>query len=151
MKILRTTDPSFKKQWKRFLERSSSTPANVEETVRKILKDIQRNGDRALKKYTRKFDRHLPQSLLESRGEVRAAYKEIKSEDLRSLRMAASRIEHFHTIQKKGFQKSWKIQKDGMAVGESIQAIERAGIYVPGGLAAYPSTVLMNAMAARVA
>lgn len=151
MKILRTTDRSFKKTWSRFLERSSGTPPAVERAVRSILEDVRCHGDRAILRYTKKFDHHHPRSIEVSRREISDACRKAGRRELVSLKLAASRIRAFHLKQAQQLPRSWKNQKAGGLLGEQVLPIERVGIYVPGGLAAYPSTVLMNAIPAKVA
>jgi histidinol dehydrogenase len=151
MKILKTTEASFKKSFQKILDRSSDDSSEAEKIVRKVLQDVRRHGDRAILKYTKQFDRHAPRSLQVSRAEIAAAYREVGKAALPSLKIAARRIEDYHVLQATLIAKSWKTKKDGIVVGERTTPIERVGIYVPGGLAAYPSTVLMNGIPAQVA
>jgi histidinol dehydrogenase len=151
MRILRTKQPSFRKIFEEFLERTDKFPAAVEKAVRKILEEVRRNGDRAVLKYTKRFDRFTPRPIEVSRAEIRDAYAQVRRTDLASLRLAAKRIERFHRIQYRKLSSSWKTKEGGLALGEEIRPLFRVGIYVPGGLAAYPSTVLMNAIPARIA
>lgn len=151
MKILQTTGRFFKKAWSRFLERSSLTPPAVEKAVRSILENVRRHGDRALLRYTQKFERHRPRSIEVSRREIAEAYRKAGRRELASLKLAASRIRSFHLEQARRLPRSWKNRKGGGLLGERVLPLDRVGIYVPGGLAAYPSTVLMNAIPAKVA
>ncbi len=131
------------------IQKEKMSPIN--KTVEKILDDVRRNGDRTLIRYTRKFDGHSPRSLEVSRAEVRAAFRKIDGRGLASLKLAAKRIKKFHELQRKQCGVSWQSHQGGITVGEEVRPLERIGIYVPGGLAAYPSTVLMNSIPARVA
>lgn len=153
MKILKTTQRGFQKKFRKILERSDASSGDVERAVRKIIEDVRRNGDRALLQYTKRFDRFTPKPIEVSRAEIRNAYRRVRQTDLASLRLAAKRIERFHRIQCGRLSSSWKwkTRKRGILLGEEIRPLARVGIYVPGGLAAYPSTVLMNAIPARVA
>lgn len=149
MKILKTTQSGFQKKFRKILDRSDASSGQVEKTVRRIMEDVRRNGDRALLKYTKKFDRFTPRPIEVSRAEIRDAYHRVRQADLASLRLAAKRIERFHGLQK--LPSSWKTREGGILLGEEVRPLSRVGIYVPGGLAAYPSTVLMNAIPARMA
>lgn len=126
----------------------------IETTVKKILSDVQRHGDSALLRYTQKFDGHSPKNFEIEKKEIREAYRRIDKKGLASLKLAAKRIRKFHELQRIQLGKSWRTSlngQDGILVGEEIRSLERVGIYVPGGLAAYPSTVLMNTIPAQVA
>ena len=151
MKVIRTKAPGFSKQFNGILTRSREESAEVEASVRRILEDVRKNGDRAVLKYTKKFDRHSPKRLEVSGAEIREAYRRVSQKDLRALKIAAKRITEFHETQRKNGIRSWKTRRDGALLGEIVQPLQRVGIYVPGGLGAYPSTVLMNAIPARIA
>lgn len=116
--------------------------------VGRILEDVRRRGDRAVMKYTRKFDRVTPASLRISASEVRGAARKVDSEFMRALEKSASRIRRFHERQR---EDSWSYVFEGATLGQIIRPIERVGVYVPGGKAAYPSSVLMNVIPAQVA
>jgi histidinol dehydrogenase len=123
----------------------------VEGPVRKILGDLRKDGDSALFRLTRKYDGWLPssRSVRVTSVEIQKALKALSREEREALEFAARRIEGFHSLQ---LQKSWSFaEEDGTILGQIVRPIERVGIYVPGGKAAYPSSVLMNAIPARVA
>ncbi|MBI4849708.1 MAG: histidinol dehydrogenase [Nitrospirae bacterium] len=120
----------------------------IQKTVRKIISDVKRQGDRAVKKYTEKFDRIKLKGLAISRKEIESSAKEVDDKFLKALRHAASRIKKFHEQQR---EKSWQFSENGITTGQIIRPVERVGVYVPGGKAAYPSTVLMNVIPAQVA
>ncbi len=153
MKILKITDLAFSKNFDRLLRRDLPSFKKIEKTVRDILENVRKRGDRALFAYTQKFDGWTPTSktIEVSPREIAQAFRRVGREAFRSLELAAKRIERFHRIQGDRFFHPWMIRKDGIRLGEIIRPIERVGIYVPGGLAAYPSTVLMNTIPARVA
>ncbi len=151
MKTLKSSAPGFQKKLDKTLGRSTKESKKIETVVSKIIQDVQKNGDPALRHYTKKFDHHTLKNFEVTSSEIEAAYQKIGWEELNSLKMAASRIEAFHRIQKEKVLSSWGMDQDGIFVGEEIRALHRIGIYVPGGLAAYPSTVLMNAIPASVA
>jgi histidinol dehydrogenase len=133
------------------LSRRASTSERedtVQKTVRTILSDVRRHGDKALRRYTEKFDSIKPGKLSVDRKEINAAARKVENSVLRSLELSAGRIRIFHERQK---EKSWQFARDGITVGQIIRPVQRAGVYVPGGKAAYPSTVLMNVIPAQVA
>ena len=126
--------------------------ARVERVVKSIIADVRRRGDAAVLAYTRRFDGVKARSVsaLEISGrKLRAALKKTSRSDLRALRSAAARIRRFHERQR---AHSWTVRDaDGTLLGQKVSPLERVGIYVPGGKAAYPSSVLMNAIPAKVA
>jgi histidinol dehydrogenase len=117
----------------------------VQKTVRKILADVRKRGDAAVRAYTKKFDGVSPREFSVSEKHISA----IPEEQAAALRAAHQRIKAFH---EKQLQKSWDFtDADGTRLGQQVSALERVGLYVPGGKAAYPSSVLMNAVPAKVA
>ena len=117
----------------------------VQKTVRKILADVRKRGDAAVRAYTKKFDGVSPRQFELGAGLIDA----IPREQADALRAAHDRIRAFHERQ---LQKSWDFtDSDGTRLGQQVSPLERVGIYVPGGKAAYPSSVLMNAVPAKVA
>lgn len=125
---------------------------DVNEIVEGILKDIKENGDNALIKYTKKFDGFMINDIKEivaSKEEIEDGAKNVGEQFLRILNRAKSQIEEFHKNQ---IEKSWSIYKEnGVIMGQIIRPLERVAVYVPGGTAAYPSTVLMNIIPAKLA
>ncbi|MDG2990477.1 histidinol dehydrogenase [Candidatus Synechococcus calcipolaris G9] len=122
-----------------------------EATVQQILQTVQRQGDRALVHYTAEFDQvDLTVETLRVKGdELDAAYQQVSKELLDAIRLAHKQIEHFH---RQHLPKSWvQFNPDQVVLGKRYTPVDVAGIYVPGGRAAYPSTVLMNAIPAKVA
>ena len=124
----------------------------VQETVRRILADVRRRGDAAVLAYARRFDRVKARTVagLEIKpGTLRKALSGIARNDLQALRAAASRLRNFHQRQ---LSASWQFaERDGTRLGQRVFPLDRVGLYVPGGKAAYPSSVLMNAIPAKVA
>jgi histidinol dehydrogenase len=125
---------------------------NKEATVREILQSIKRLGDRALLDYTAEFDGQrfeTGQSLLVTSAELDAAYQRVDHDLLEAIRLAKQKIEAFHRMK---IPQSWVHFADqGVVLGKRYTPVDRAGIYIPGGRAVYPSTVLMNAIPALVA
>ena len=151
IKVVKTSEPAFKSLMMRILQRRGSREGKVEKKVAEILRAVQKTGDRALARYTRLFDRvRLTRSTMEVKpSEIERAMKKVPAKDLLTLRLAARRIAAFHRHQ---LQKSWQYRDPiGMLLGQRITPLERVGVYVPGGKASYPSTVLMNAIPAKVA
>ena len=122
---------------------------NVEEVVADIIADVRKNGDRALKAYCEKFDGARLEDLEVSPEEIDAAFGIVEPEFIDILNEAADNIRAFHQKQvRNSFVMS---EKDGVILGQKILPIEKAGLYVPGGTAAYPSTVLMDSIPAKIA
>ncbi len=122
-----------------------------EATVREILNAVRSSGDEALLHYTAKFDQQTlaPGGLRITGAEIDTAYQQVSSELLQAIQVACKNIEAFH---KQRLPKNWvTFEEDGVVLGKRYTPVARAGIYVPGGRAAYPSTVMMNAIPARVA
>ena len=125
------------------------TSASVEAVVREIIENVRQNGDAALREYARKFDGAELDALAVTPQELRQAREAVDPELLAILEEAAQNIRHFHEQQKRtGFLVS---DRPGVFLGQRIRPVDRAGLYVPGGTAAYPSTVLMDAIPAKIA
>lgn len=140
-----------KKYLDNFRNREEKNQQNVTETVGGILKDIRENGDRALIKYTGRFDSKKinKSNILVTDREIKDAYEASGSKFIKALKAAAKNIIFFHERQKRN---SWMVTGDnGVILGQQVRPLEKVGIYVPGGTAAYPSSVLMNALPAKVA
>jgi histidinol dehydrogenase len=151
VRVVRTTEPAFRSLMIRILQRRGRREGPVEKRVGEIVRAVQKTGDRALVRYTRLFDRtRLTRSTMEvKRSEIERAMAKVPVKDLQSLHLAAKRIAAFHRRQ---LEKSWQYRdRLGILLGQRITPLERVGVYVPGGKASYPSTVLMNAIPARIA
>jgi len=147
MKILRT-----KKEIDSFLSRlrqraKGASPEIVKKTSQ-IFDSIRKRGDRALLEFTKRFDGHSPKSLLINPKKIREIASKADQRVVSALRLSAERIKRFHERQR---ESSWKIKERGIVLGQIIRPLERVGVYVPGGKASYPSTVLMNVIPAQVA
>jgi len=121
---------------------------NVESTVRRILEDVRKNGDKALKKYTERFDSIKLKNIFINKKEIESLANKADKKVLKALELSAKRIRAFHERQK---EKSWAFSKDGITLGQIVRPLQRVGIYIPGGKASYPSSVLMNVIPAQVA
>lgn len=149
--LLRTTDSTYQRRLQQLLTRGESASAEVETRVREILQRVKKTGDRALCAYTKQFDRVqlTPGSLPVTKAEMAAAFEVLPRADRMALQTAAKRITAFHSKQR---QYSWSYRDPlGVTLGQAITPLERVGVYVPGGKAAYPSSVLMNVIPAKVA
>ena len=142
--------PKAKDGLQRIAQRTSGdAQIKAMESVQKILSDVQRDGDQALIHYTKTFDNYNPEPLIIEEVKLKAAWEELNPRLKEALKLAHKRIENFHKLQ---LPKDIYIEGDfGEMMGRRWQPVERAGIYIPGGRAAYPSTVLMNAIPAKVA
>lgn len=130
-------------------ERSRNTNKDVTETVSEIINNVMMNGDKAVREYTIKFDGKAPDTFEVPKEELTALTANCDPEFIATLKKAADNIRNFHERQK---QKSWLTTKDnGVIMGQRIRGLKRVGLYVPGGTAAYPSSVLMNAIPAKIA
>lgn len=129
--------------------RSGEIDANVTKTVQEIINDVRSRRDDAVKDYTLKFDGVDIRKFELAQDDIDKAYNEVSENITQSLNRAAANIRDFHERQK---QQSWMtVKEDGVMLGQRIRGLARVGIYVPSGRAAYPSSVLMNAIPAKVA
>jgi len=149
--IVKTSGPRLAELERKLARRGAALEAPVEAAVRRIIADVRRRGDRAVEAATLRFDRvRVPRARrLIGREEMRRAHLALGSAERRALETAARRISAFHRRQGEA---SWRYRDaTGVLLGQEIRPLERVGIYVPGGSAFYPSSVLMNAIPARVA
>lgn len=124
-------------------------PANVEQTVADIIADVRQNGDAALLKYNEKFDEAVMTSVEVTETEIDGAIASLEPEFIAIMEEAAENIRAFH---EKQVRNSFVIsEKEGVVIGQKVIPVEKAGLYVPGGTAAYPSSVLMNCIPAKIA
>ena len=132
----------------KILSREIQSYGEYEESVRQIVADVMTGGDAAVKKYTRKFDGVSVDGLTVSGDEIDEAFASVSPRFLEVVKKSAENIAEFHSKQKKS---GFEINRDGVTLGQKYTAVEKAGLYVPGGTASYPSTVLMNAVPAKIA
>ena len=129
--------------------RREETNFNVEDIVKDILADVSKNGDKALIYYAEKFDKCKLNNLLVTEEEFEEAFSLVDDEFVNILKKASENIKEFHTKQ---LRKGFEIKKqNGVIIGQKITPIEKVGLYVPGGTAVYPSTVLMDSIPAKIA
>ena len=151
IRFLQFSDAGFEEAFRTISERGETTPAGILQTVEAILADVRERGDAALFEYTERFDRlKLDATTLEvSTAEIEQALAAVDRETLATLQLAADRIATFHRRQKEA---TWLTDDEpDIRLGQMVTPLDRVGIYVPGGKAAYPSSVLMNAVPAKVA
>lgn len=151
MRIVELTESTRKNVLNDLLKRSPNNYSEYEEAVNEILSNVKENGDQALFEYTLKFDKFqlTPENIRVTREEIREAYAQMDSELVEVIKRSAANIRAFH---EKQLRNSWfDAKEDGTILGMKITPIGRVGVYVPGGKAAYPSSVLMNVIPAKVA
>ena len=152
---LSTASASFEAEFKARLHWSAQADAEIEQRVADILADVQQRGDAAVLDYTARFDGLQARVMTElelTQTELRAAFDSIPTAQRDALQAAASRVRSYHEAQKKACGESWSYRdEDGTLLGQKLTPLDRVGIYVPGGKATYPSSVLMNAIPAHVA
>ncbi|TAL20137.1 MAG: histidinol dehydrogenase, partial [Aquabacterium sp.] len=152
---LSTAQADFQDQFQRVLHWSAETDHAIEERVAAILADVRARGDAAVLEYTKRFDGVDAAGVgaLElTQSELQAALASIPAARRNALEAAARRVRAYHERQLDACGRSWSYRdEDGTLLGQKVTPLDRAGIYVPGGKAAYPSSVLMNAIPAKVA
>jgi len=152
---LNTADAGFEAAFAARLHWSADTDAAIEQRVADILADVQKRGDAAVLEYTQRFDglQAADVKALEiTQAELQAALDSLPAVQREALQAAAARVRKYHEAQKKASGESWSYRdEDGTLLGQKVTPLDRVGIYVPGGKAAYPSSVLMNAIPAHVA
>lgn len=152
---LSTANSSFEAEFKARLHWSAEADAAIEQRVADILADVQQRGDAAVLEYTRRFDGLTVSTVAElelTQTELKAAFDALPDAQREALLAAAKRVRSYHEAQKKASGESWSYRdEDGTLLGQKVTPLDRVGIYVPGGKATYPSSVLMNAIPAHVA
>ena len=152
MLFLDINNTDFDTRFAAILTRGEETSLQVTEVVRGIIKDIRSSGDDALLEYTNRFDRlglADAAGLEISSAEIEAAVAAVPADDLAALQLAVERVARFHEKQK---QQTWlSTEESDILLGQKVTPLNRVGIYVPGGKASYPSSVIMNAVPAKVA
>ncbi len=155
LRQLDTASASFEADFERLRHWSEDTDAAIEGRVAEILADVRTRGDAALLDYTARFDRLQATSVAElqiSAGELKAAFDGLPHAQAQALQAAAGRVRRYHERQLEACGRSWTYRDDdGSLLGQKVTPLDRVGIYVPGGKATYPSSVLMNALPAHVA
>ena len=152
MLILQTDDSSFDKKFETLLQRGKVDMDSVEKIVKDIIKDIKERKNRALREHIERFDRWSPKSdedLLIDPSLMKKSYDNLDENVKRALHTAYERIYSYH---QKQLPKSWlDFERNGIVLGQKVTPVDRAGLYIPGGKAAYPSSLLMNTIPAIVA
>ena len=152
IKILSTHNPDFDLQLSSLISWESSESEEISQSVKKIIDNVKHSGDKSILEYTMKFDSLKAESVSElfvPKKRLKESFENLEKKQKDALSFAAARIKSYH---QKQVQESWTYkEEDGTVLGQRIIPLERAGLYVPGGKAAYPSSVLMNAIPAKVA
>ena len=152
MRRLSTQDQNFKQVFADLLAFETVSDPELLKTVDQIIADVRQHGDAHVLKLTQKFDRHPAHQFSDlelTQEQLKAAFEGLTTEVREALEMAANRVREFHQAQK---QDGWTyVDSLGNTLGQKVTPLDRVGIYVPGGLASYPSSVLMNAIPAHVA
>ena len=152
---LSTASTTFEADFKARLHWSAATDADIEDVVANILRDVQTRGDEAVLAYTARFDGLAASAVAElelTQVDFKTAFDGLPVAQRDALQAAARRIRSYHEAQKKANGESWSYRdEDGSLLGQKVTPLDRVGIYVPGGKAAYPSSLLMNAIPAHVA
>tara|TARA_Y100000768_G_C23976861_1_gene683509 strand:+ start:437 stop:1744 length:1308 start_codon:yes stop_codon:yes gene_type:complete len=146
-----TTEKEFSRKFKKRLRINESINTQVEKKVLKIINDIKKQGNKSLLKFIKNFDKISikgANKIKISKNEIKKSYTLVSKMEITSLKKAISRIRKFS---KRQLSSSWSYNEQGSLLGEKVTAIESVGIYVPGGKASYPSTVLMNVIPAKIA
>jgi histidinol dehydrogenase len=153
--ILSTASADFETQFKAKLHWSADADAAIEQRVADILADVQKRGDAAVLEYTQRFDGLAVNSMADlelTQADFKAAFDSLPAAQRDALQAAAKRVRSYHEAQKKANGESWSYRdEDGNLLGQKVTPLDRVGIYVPGGKAAYPSSLIMNAVPAHVA
>lgn len=150
MKVIKLRSGAGRKDLEKLINRGEPEDRKVEQKVRAILDDVKAQGDAAVSRYTKQFDKMAlaPKRFLITVEERAAALAKTDPKVVDALRLAADRIYAFHSKQQ---SHSWSFEEGGVTLGQQLRALTSAGLYVPGGKAAYPSSVLMNGIPAKVA
>jgi histidinol dehydrogenase len=153
--ILSTASAEFEVQFNAKLHWSADADAAIEQRVADILADVKKRGDAAVLDYTAKFDGLAVSSMAElelTQADFKAAFDSLPTAQRDALQAATRRVRSYHEAQKKANGESWSYRdEDGSLLGQKVTPLDRVGIYVPGGKAAYPSSLIMNAVPAHVA
>ncbi len=152
MQFLDIADTDFERKFAAILARGEETSHEVEQVVQEIITKVRKQGDAAVLEYTNRFDKLNATSVAElevTSVELNAAFAKVSPEEIASLKLAVERVTRFHEKQK---QQSWlSTDEEDILLGQKVTPLARVGIYVPGGKASYPSSVIMNAIPAKVA
>jgi histidinol dehydrogenase len=152
---LSTTQGDFEQRFQQRLHWAADTDAAIELRVADILADVQQRGDAAVLEYTARFDGVQAQNVAElelTQADFKTAFDGLPEVQRAALQAATDRVRRYHEAQKKASGESWSYRDaDGTLLGQKVTPLDRAGIYVPGGKAAYPSSLIMNAVPAHVA
>ena len=150
MRILKLTPETQNDILQNLLKRSPNNYGEFEGRVNAIIEEVRKNRDQAIFSYTKQFDGAdiNADNILVTEAEIQEAYEQVDETLLSVIRKSLVNIKKYH---EKQMQNSWFTSEDGIILGQKVTALEKAGVYVPGGKAVYPSSVLMNVLPAEVA
>ena len=150
MRILKLTKDSKQNILENLLKRSPNNYTEYESSVNEIINNVRENRDKAIFDYTKKFDKADidASNIRVTKEEIQEAYDKVDEKLLAVIKKSLVNIKKYH---EKQLQNSWFTSEDGIILGQKVTALEKAGVYVPGGKAVYPSSVLMNVLPAKVA
>ncbi len=151
LKLIRSWEDGYEAIIEKIVSRGDADTRDIENIVRDVIEGVRKGGDEALIEYTKRFDGVVltPSEIKIKGDDIKEAYRTADEDMVTSIRVATERIEGFHNKQ---IEKSWDYQEsDGVVLGQIIRPITQVGVYIPGGKASYPSSVLMNVIPARVA
>lgn len=150
MRLLKYSEPDYRDEIERLVNRCDVDFSTQDETVRQIIERVKKEGDDAVVALTNQFDQtdYSVEDLRVTEEEIQQAYDAVQLDELEALKLAADNIERYH---QKQVQHSWEYKEGEVYLGQMIRPLETVGVYVPGGKASYPSSVLMNVIPARVA
>ena len=148
LRVLKADDSDFTAAWSEVCARASERDESLQDEVRKTAERVRSGGDRALRKCIEELEGHKLSRLEVTNDEWDAACEAVDPADRAAIGKAAMRVREFH---RKRIPSSWEMREEGGGfMGQRVRALRRVGIYVPGGKATYPSTVIMNAVPASV-
>jgi len=148
LRICSRTDPDFETRLSALTRRTAELPAHVEAAAREVITEVRARGDQAVRAFTERFEKRTLTALELPRAEWEAAAAGVDPRVRRALERAADRVRAFH---RRELHPGFELTEDGIRLGLRVTPLERVGLYVPGGLARYPSTVIMTAVPAKVA
>jgi histidinol dehydrogenase len=148
LRICSRTDPDFETRLSALTRRTAELPAHVEAAAREVIAEVRARGDQAVRAFTERFEKRTLAALELPRAEWEAAAAGVDPRVRRALERAADRVRAFH---RRELHPGFELAEEGIRLGLRVTPLERVGLYVPGGLARYPSTVIMTAVPAKVA
>ncbi len=151
LRSISADSPDYEPELRALARRASEVPAEVEQAARHVLQEVRTRGDAAVREFTLRFEKRALTALELARPDWQAQAATVTARLRASLQRAADRVRRFHEHERANMPRSFEYEEEGIRLGSRVSPLERVGVYVPGGTALYPSTVLMTAIVARVA